>query len=87
MKSEGKRERPDSMAAGARETEGWDELPAGAKVVGRRQAARGGLVAGDALQRLANDLGQGRVTWPKGVWRFRTHEEAEASRESDPLRR
>ena len=57
---------------------GWDDLPEGAKVVGKRHAPGGGMEVGDGLQRLVNDLGQGRVTWPKGVWRFKTHEEAEA---------
>ncbi|MDA0746758.1 MAG: hypothetical protein O2954_09565 [bacterium] len=56
----------------------WDTLPAGAKVVGKRRPPSGGLEVGDALQRLAHEMGEGRVTWPKGVWRFRTHEEAEA---------
>lgn len=55
----------------------WDDLPEGAKVVGKRQTPAGGLEVGDALQCLVNDLGQGRVTWPRGVWRFKTHEEAE----------
>ena len=66
------------MTTRVRETSArWDDLPEGAKVVGKRHAPAGGLEVGDALQRLVNDLGQGRVTWPKGVWRFNTHEEAE----------
>ena len=58
-----------------RETkEQWDDLPPDAKVVGKRRAPRGG----HGLQRLANEMGQGLVTWPKGVFRFRSHEEADA---------
>ena len=56
----------------------WDDLPQGAKVVGKRRPPGDGLETGGALQRLAQDMAAGRVTWPKGVWRFRTHEEADA---------
>ncbi len=61
-----------------RETkEQWDDLPPGAKVVGKRRPSQGHEV-GDGLQRLANEMGQGLVSWPKGVFRFKSHEEADA---------
>ena len=62
-----------------RETkEQWDDLPPDAKAVGKRRPPQGGLEFGDGLQRLANEMGQGLVTWPKGVFRFKSHEEADA---------
>lgn len=54
--------------------EQWDDLPENTRVVGKRTPPTDALTASDGLQRLANDLAGGRVTWPKGVWRFRTHE-------------
>ena len=69
--------RAGMMAAGETKA-GWDDLPLGSKVVGKRHPPGGGLEVGDALQRLANEVGEARVTWPKGVWRFKTHEEADA---------
>ena len=59
-------------------SDSWDDLPPNSRVVGKREPPKAGLQTVDALQRLANDLGAGRVTWPRGVWRFRTHEEADA---------
>ena len=56
----------------------WDDLLPGAKVVGKRCPPKGGLEIGDVLQQLARDMAEGRVRWPKGVWRFKTHEEADA---------
>lgn len=53
-----------------------DELPM--KVVGRRRKAVVDALAIDDLQRLANELRRGRPFMPKGVWRFKTHEEADA---------
>lgn len=48
------------------------------KVVGRKGKPRVDAITIDALQRLANDLRQGRPFMPKGVWRFKSHEEADA---------
>ncbi|MBI4326444.1 MAG: hypothetical protein HY674_14440 [Chloroflexi bacterium] len=48
------------------------------KVVGRKRAARVDVVAADSLQKLANVLRQGRPFVPKGVWRFKSFEEADA---------
>ena len=67
-------------------TEQWDDLPPGAKVVGKRRDPRASPGAGYGLQDLANEMGsfdspqgrQSRVTWPKGIIRFKTHEEADA---------
>lgn len=48
------------------------------KVLGRRRAPRPTRENIDALQRLALDLrGPGRLFVPKGVYRFKTHEEAD----------
>ncbi len=51
-----------------------------AKTVGRRQAVRDPLRYGLALQKTLNVLQRtsGRGLCPKGVFRFRTHEEADA---------
>ena len=48
------------------------------KVVGRKGKPKVDVVAIDSLQRLANELRKGRPFMPKGVWRFKTHEEADA---------
>lgn len=48
------------------------------KVIGRQGSPKGGLEAVDQLQRMANVLRQGRPFIPKGVWRFKTFEEANA---------
>ena len=53
-----------------------DRLPM--KVVGRKAPARVDVVAIDGMQKLANALRQGRPLAPKGVWRFKTFEEADA---------
>ena len=58
-------------------TEQWDDLPPGAKVVGRRRTCRD-TKPGYGIQQLANELSSGRLQWPKGVFRFKTHEEADA---------
>ncbi|MEK7678267.1 MAG: hypothetical protein AAB676_20750 [Verrucomicrobiota bacterium] len=47
------------------------------KVVGRKRAARVDVVGVDSLQKLANALRQGRPFIPKGVWRFKSFEEAD----------
>jgi hypothetical protein len=54
----------------------WDELPPGAKVVGRRRVNRD-TQPGYGIQQLSNELSSGRLLWPKGVFRFKTHEEAD----------
>lgn len=48
------------------------------KVVGRKGRAKVDIVAIDSLQRMANDLRRGRPFMPKGVWRFKSFEEADA---------
>lgn len=54
-----------------------DETPE-MKVVGRNVRVRAGLAGADAMQRLANELRKGKPFMPKGVFRFRTFEEADA---------
>lgn len=54
-----------------------DERPE-MKVVGRQGRVRAGLVEADGMQRLANELRRGRPFMPKGVFRFKTFEEADA---------
>jgi len=48
------------------------------KVVGRPGRARAGLTGADAMQRLANALRKGKPFMPKGVFRFKSFEEADA---------
>jgi hypothetical protein len=48
------------------------------KIVGRKGKAKVDVNTIDALQRLANELRSGRPFMPKGVWRFKTFEEADA---------
>ena len=48
------------------------------KVVGRRGTPHVDAVAIDSLQRMANELRRGRSFIPKGVFRFKTFEEADA---------
>jgi hypothetical protein len=50
------------------------------KVVGRKGRPQVNVVAIDSLQRLANEPRNGRPFMPKGVWRFKTHEEPDAWR-------
>jgi len=56
--------------------EQWDDVPA--KVVGRRRNAAGGWRNADVLQCRVNEAIRGRTTWPKGVFRFQSHSEADA---------
>jgi hypothetical protein len=55
----------------------WDDLPLGAKVVGHRRVSRSAK-SGYGIQRLSNELSGGHMQWPKGVFLFKTHEEADA---------
>lgn len=48
------------------------------KVVGRQGTPRVDALAIDSLQRMANELRRGRPFIPKGVYRFKTFEEADA---------
>ena len=48
------------------------------KVVGRKRRVRAGLAQADAMQRLAHELRKGKPFMPKGVFRFKTFEEADA---------
>ncbi len=48
------------------------------KVVGRKGRVQGGLLRVDAMQRLAIELRQGKPFMPKGVFRFKSFEEADA---------
>lgn len=52
------------------------ELPM--KVVGRKGKAKADVLAIDGMQRLANTLRGNKPFIPKGVWRFKTFEEADA---------
>jgi len=51
------------------------ELPM--KVVGRKGKAKADVLAIDGMQRLANNLRGNKPFIPKGVWRFKTFEEAD----------
>jgi hypothetical protein len=46
------------------------------KVLGRRQMPKGGLSAAGNLLQTMHDLRGSRPFVPRGVYRFRTHEEA-----------
>ena len=48
------------------------------KVVGRKARPRVDVTTIDALQRMANELRNGRPFIPKGIWRFKSYEEADA---------
>jgi hypothetical protein len=48
------------------------------KVIGRKGKPRIDVTTIDSLQKLANELRKGRPFMPKGLWRFRSHEEADA---------
>jgi hypothetical protein len=50
----------------------------GMKVVGRKGRVKAGLLRADSMQRLANELRKGKPFMPKGVFRFKTFEEADA---------
>lgn len=54
-----------------------DERPE-MKVVGRKGRVQSGLVHADAMQRLTLELRRGKPFMPKGVFRFKTFEEADA---------
>jgi hypothetical protein len=47
------------------------------KVVGRRGKPKVDVLTFDPMQRMVNVLRQGRPFMPKGVWRFKSFEEAE----------
>ncbi|MGD1086256.1 MAG: hypothetical protein ABSA47_16090 [Verrucomicrobiota bacterium] len=47
------------------------------KVVGRRGNTKVDVVTFDPMQRMAQTLRQGRPFIPKGVWRFKSFEEAD----------
>jgi hypothetical protein len=48
------------------------------KVIGRKGKAKVDVTTIDSLQRMANELRKGRPFMPKGLWRFRSHEEADS---------
>jgi hypothetical protein len=48
------------------------------KVVGRKGRPKVDIITIDPLQKLANELRKGRPFMPKGVWRFKSYEEADA---------
>lgn len=48
------------------------------KVIGRKGKPRIDVTTIDSLQKLANELRKGRPFMPKGLWRFRSHEEADS---------
>lgn len=45
------------------------------KIVGRRRPSRGGIEAADNLLQALVELRKGKPFIPKGVYRFKTHEE------------
>lgn len=47
------------------------------RVVGRRRPPTGGLVAADNLLKLLRELRGNRPFVPRGVYRFKTHHEAD----------
>jgi hypothetical protein len=48
------------------------------KVIGRKGEPKVDVIAINSMQKLANTLRQGRPLIPKGVWRFKSFEEADA---------
>lgn len=48
------------------------------KVIGRKGKAKVDVTTIDSLQQMANELRKGRPFMPKGLWRFRSHEEADS---------
>jgi hypothetical protein len=48
------------------------------KIIGRRRGWKGGVDAMDGMLKLAVALREGRPMIPRGVHRFRSHEEADA---------
>lgn len=54
------------------------DLELSMKVVGRKGRPKVDAITIDPLQKLANELRKGRPFMPKGVWRFRTYQEADA---------
>ena len=57
-------------------TSEWDDIPG--KVVGHRKTDSTSTSEGYHLQELINVMATDKTTWPKGVFRFHTHEEADA---------
>lgn len=47
------------------------------KVVGRQGETKVDVITFDPMQRMVNVLRQGRPFMPKGVWRFKSFEEAD----------
>lgn len=45
------------------------------KIVGRRKPVQGGILAAEGFFRLTAELRAGKPFIPKGVYRFKTHEE------------
>ena len=58
-------------------TEQWGALPPGSKVVGHRRPARADLRNISGLFRFATEMRKGKRFVPRGVYRFKTFEEAE----------
>ena len=48
------------------------------KIVGRQGNPKMDVLAIDSMQRMVNVLREGRPSIPKGVWRFKSFEEADA---------
>ena len=48
------------------------------KVIGRQGAPKVNLETMEQVQKMANALRQGRPLVPRGLWRFKTFEEADA---------
>ena len=54
-----------------------EDKPLPMKVVGRRGKTKVDVLTFDPMQRMVNELRQGRPFMPKGVWRFKSFEEAD----------
>ena len=59
-------------------TEQWDDLPPGAKVVGRRRPGTVDLVKARPFFEFAASIRRPKHFVPRGVYRFKTFEEADA---------
>ncbi len=58
-------------------TEQWDDLPPGAKVVGRRRPGKVDLLTARPFFKFAASIRRPKHFIPKGIHRFQTFEEAE----------
>ena len=59
-------------------TEQWDDLPPGAKVVGKRRPGKADLLKARPFFEFAASIRRPKHFVPRGVYRFKTFEEADA---------